>query len=371
MTNPAKNESIPSVWQGKTMLVMAGGTGGHIYPAMACAQSVIQQGGRVVWLGTRRGLESELVPKAGIPIEYIDIAGLRGNGVLGWLKAPFRILKAVGQAVQVMNRIKPDVVLGMGGFVTGPGGVATKAKRIPLVIHEQNAIPGMTNKLLARIADRVLEAFPNTFDRADDTTGNPVRSDVNALSSPDDRGVGQRESTKVLVVGGSLGAVAINQIVPAALEQVKQQGLPVSVLHQCGKKNLEQTEKRYQDTTLEAQVVPFIDDMAAAYQSADLVICRSGALTVSELMNVGVGSVLIPFPHAVDDHQTANAGYLERVDAGVICQQQDLTAEKLSQLLAGLIKEHKLPVMAKNAWQSRKTDATERVLSHCQELINV
>ncbi|MFC3153538.1 undecaprenyldiphospho-muramoylpentapeptide beta-N-acetylglucosaminyltransferase [Litoribrevibacter euphylliae] len=360
-----------SEWSGKTMLVMAGGTGGHIYPAMACAHEVLAKGGRVVWLGTRAGLESELVPKAGIDIEYIDIAGLRGNGLLGWLKAPFRILKAIGQALKVMSSVKPDVVLGMGGFVTGPGGVAAKAKGVPLVIHEQNAIPGMTNKLLARIADRVLEAFPNTFTHADDATGNPVRADLNAISSPEERHLGQKETNHILVVGGSLGAVAINNMVPQALELLHQQGVSVKVLHQSGKRNLEETRGLYQNTSVDAEVVPFIDDMAAAYQQADLVICRSGALTVSELMNVGVPAILVPFPFAVDDHQTANAGYLEKVNAGIICQQRDMNSEQLSQVILDLIKSKKLPVMANNAWQNRKTDATQRVLSHCQELVNV
>ncbi|GLQ33255.1 undecaprenyldiphospho-muramoylpentapeptide beta-N-acetylglucosaminyltransferase [Litoribrevibacter albus] len=358
-------------WSGKTMLVMAGGTGGHIYPAMACANEVIKQGGQVVWLGTKKGLESEIVPKSGIPIEYIDIAGLRGNGLLGWLKAPFRIMKAIGQASQVIARVKPDVVLGMGGFVTGPGGVAAKAKGVPLVIHEQNAIPGMTNKLLARISDRVLEAFPNTFAHANDTTGNPVRSDLNELPAPEQRKVGQREVVHVLVVGGSLGAVAINNMVPVALERLRKQGVQFTVVHQCGRKNVEQTEAAYKETSVDVSVQPFIEDMARAYRDADLVICRSGALTVSELMNVGVPSVLVPFPFAVDDHQTANAKYLEEVQAGIICQQEEMDPEQLSQLLADLIQNNKLPVMANNAWQSRKIDATERVLSHCQELVNV
>lgn len=365
------NSQNKDVWTGKTMMVMAGGTGGHIYPALACAHEVLAQGGRVVWLGTRVGLESEIVPNAGIDIEYIDIAGLRGNGLLGWLKAPFRILKAIGQALKVISKVKPDVVLGMGGFVTGPGGVAAKAKRIPLVIHEQNAIPGMTNKLLARIADSVLEAFPNTFVQADATTGNPVRADVNALLSPEERLLGQKKTTQILVVGGSLGAVAINQLVPQAVELLHSRGVSVKVLHQCGKRNLEETQRLYRETTVDAEVVPFIENMAAAYQEADLVICRSGALTVSELMNVGVPSILVPFPFAVDDHQTANARYLEKVNAGLICQQKDMSSEQLSQVILDLIENKKLPVMANNAWQHRKTDATQRVLSHCQELVNV
>jgi len=356
-------------WSGKTMLVMAGGTGGHIYPALACAQKVLDNGGNVVWLGTRRGLESDIIPKTGIDIQYIDIAGLRGNGALGWIKAPFRILKAVGQAVQVIKKVKPDVVLGMGGFVTGPGGVAAKAQRVPLVIHEQNAIPGLTNKLLARIADRVLEAFPNTFGHADEATGNPVREDL-VFESPQHRKTEQSE-TNLLVVGGSLGAVAINKLMPETLSLMKAKGLTTQVVHQTGKKNLEETQRLYQDQGIEAEVVPYIENMANAYQQADLVICRAGALTVSELMSVGVGSILVPFPFAVDDHQTANAGYLEKVGAGIICQQRDTSAETLSQLLSDLIEQNKLPTMAMNAWQSRKTDATDRVLSHCQELMNV
>jgi UDP-N-acetylglucosamine--N-acetylmuramyl-(pentapeptide) pyrophosphoryl-undecaprenol N-acetylglucosamine transferase len=360
-----------SGWAGKTLLVMAGGTGGHIYPALACAQQVIAEGGEVYWLGTRKGLEAEIIPRAGIPIKYIDIAGLRGNGTLGWLKAPFRILKAIGQAVRIISDVKPDVVLGMGGFVTGPGGVAARAKGIPLVIHEQNAIPGLTNKLLARISNRVLEAFPGTFECANESTGNPVRADLIFSDGPSERGVGESTDTRILVVGGSLGAVAINKLVPEALEVLKRNGLLFKVTHQTGKKNLEQTRGFYSACNVEADVVPYIENMSDAYRAADLVICRAGALTVSELMSVGVGSILVPFPYAVDDHQTKNAGYLVSVGAGVICQQRDTDAEKFSLLIEELIKNKNLSVMAKKAWQSRKVDATDRVLGHCQELMNV
>lgn len=358
-------------WSGKTLLVMAGGTGGHIYPALACAQRVIEQGGRVCWLGTKRGLESQIVPAAGINIEYIDIAGLRGNGVLGWLKAPFRILKAIGQAMQVMSRVKPDVVLGMGGFVTGPGGVAARAKGIPLVIHEQNAIPGLTNKLLARISNRVLEAFPDTFESADACTGNPIREELICDQSPEQRKVGQQGTVSILVVGGSLGAVAMNRMVPAALADLMRKGIPFQVLHQTGKKNLEETQHLYRELDISAEVVPYIEDMKTAYLNADLVICRSGALTVSELMSVGVGSVLVPFPFAVDDHQTANAKYIEDVAGGVICQQGSTSPEALSALLSSFIEQDRLLMMATNAWNNRKTEAAGLVLNHCQELINV
>ena len=232
-------------WSGKTLLVMAGGTGGHIYPALACAQLVLAQGGSVHWLGTKKGLEAEIVPAEGFDISFIDISGLRGNGVLGWLKAPFRILKAIGQALQIYSKVKPDVVLGMGGFVTGPGGIAAKAKGIPLVIHEQNAIPGMTYKLLARISNRVLEAFPKTFEFASDCTGNPIRKDLICDTSPSSRGVGARAQINILIVGGSLGAVAINKLVPDALVDLVDKGVQLSVLHQTGKLSLGDTIELY------------------------------------------------------------------------------------------------------------------------------
>jgi UDP-N-acetylglucosamine--N-acetylmuramyl-(pentapeptide) pyrophosphoryl-undecaprenol N-acetylglucosamine transferase len=360
-----------SQWQGKTLMVMAGGTGGHIYPAMACAKQVLAEGGQVCWLGTRRGLESSIVPEAGLPIEYLDIAGLRGNGLLGWLKAPFRIIKAVGQAISIYRRIKPDMVLGMGGFVTGPGGVAAKALSIPLVIHEQNAIPGLTNKLLSRIATRVLEAFPNSIASADECTGNPIRQDIIDVDAPSQRPSFNPKTPKILVVGGSLGALAINQVMPEVVKSLVAQGIDCQVKHQTGKHSYEQTVADYQDKDITAEVMPFIKDMKSAYTWADIVICRSGALTVSEIMSVGVASILVPYPHAVDDHQTENAGYLERINAGEIIQQTALDAAALTSKLAELINTNKLPEMAEKAWQARRTDATERVLFHCLESSNV
>jgi len=312
-------------------LIMAGGTGGHVFPALALARVLREQAIEVVWLGTRRGLEARIVPAEPLPIEWLTIAGLRGKGALALLAAPFRLAAALFQACRVMSRHRPFVVVGLGGFVTGPGGIAAWLTRRPLVIHEQNAIAGFTNRVLAHFARDVLEAFPGSFGagvRAR-TVGNPVRREITSTAPPAERFAARSGPLRILVVGGSQGAVRLNTIVPLALAAVAAR-LPIEVRHQAGSRWQDAAESSYAGARVPAQVVPFIEDMAAAYGWADLVICRSGALTISELAAAGVGAILVPFPAAVDDHQTANARHLVNAGAAVLIQERELTADRLA-----------------------------------------
>jgi len=312
-------------------LIMAGGTGGHVFPALALARRLREQAIEVVWLGTRRGLEARIVPAEPLPIEWLTVGGLRGKGLTTLLAAPFRVGAALVQACRVMWRHRPFVVVGLGGFVTGPGGIAAWITRRPLVIHEQNAIAGFTNRVLAHFAREVLEAFPGSFGpgvRAR-TIGNPVRREITSTASPTERFTARSGPLRVLVVGGSQGAVRLNTIVPLALAAVSQR-VPIEVRHQAGSRWQEAAERSYAGAGVPAQVMPFIEDMAAAYAWADLVICRAGALTISELAAAGVGAILVPFPAAVDDHQTANARYLVNAGAAVLLDERELTAERLA-----------------------------------------
>lgn len=351
------------------ILIMAGGTGGHVFPALAVANKLQAQGVDVAWLGTQRGLESRVVPAANIPLHTIPISGLRGNGVLGWLLAPFRIAYAILIAMGIVHKFKPGAVLGMGGFVTGPGGIASWLLRRPLLVHEQNAIAGLTNKLLARFACTVMEAFPSAFsDRfAPVQTGNPVREDIAALDSPEQRLAERGDSIHVLVVGGSLGAQALNQNVPAAIEKLDAQQRP-QVWHQTGKAMLGQTRSDYEAKSIAARVDAFIDDMAEAYAWADVVICRAGALTIAELAAAGVASILVPYPHAVDDHQTANARFLEQASAAVLLPQSELNATVLADLLKDFMtNRERLLNMAVAARQQARVSATDDVAKLCMQ----
>lgn len=311
------------------VLMMAGGTGGHVFPALAVAKELQQQGAVIHWLGTESGIEAELVPDAGIALHYLAIKGLRGKGLLGLLKAPFKIIKATLQAKKIITEIKPHVVVGFGGYVTGPGGVAAKIAGIPLVIHEQNAIAGLTNKLLAKLSDSVMQAFPNTLKNAR-TVGNPVRESVTVLPAPATRINIDSKELNVLVIGGSLGAVALNNKVLEAMQSLPLVARP-HLWHQVGKHNIEAMQAAYQSAGVEAKVVAFIDDVATAYQWADLVVCRAGALTVAEVAAAGCAALFVPFPFAVDDHQTANANYLVKENAALMIQQAELSATELSQ----------------------------------------
>lgn len=331
----------------KTVMVMAGGTGGHVFPALAVADELKQQGYDIHWLGTAAGIEAELVPKSGYPLHCINVTGLRGKGKLALLAAPWKIIKAIYQAVQFMRIVRPSAVLGLGGFATGPGGIAAKLLGVPLLIHEQNAFPGMTNRLLKPLANVVMQAFPNTFKGSKNlarlfTTGNPVRANIVALGCAEKEGgdnFEKKEKLNVLVVGGSLGAVALNKAVVDALSLMVKEHLAhnlaenylPNIWHQVGKKNIDAVQQSYAEKGLQgkAKVVAFIDDMAVAYDWADIVVCRSGALTVSELACAGKAAIFVPFPYAVDDHQTANAQILVKAGAAEIKQQKELTAEWL------------------------------------------
>jgi UDP-N-acetylglucosamine--N-acetylmuramyl-(pentapeptide) pyrophosphoryl-undecaprenol N-acetylglucosamine transferase len=348
------------------VMIMAGGTGGHVFPALAVAAELRERGAEVFWLGTRQGLEAKLVPAAGISMEWVSVSGLRGKGAMAWLLAPWRLLWAALQVLAVMLRQRPVVVLGMGGFVTGPGGVVTWLLRKPLVIHEQNAIAGLTNRLLAPLAQRVLEAFPGTFHGKHVThTGNPVRRVIADLPVPEQRFAARSGVLRLLVLGGSLGARALNEVVPAALAQLSSRP---EVWHQTGSRNLDETLEHYRAAAVTARVEPFIDDMAAAYGWADLVVCRAGALTVAELAAAGVGAVLVPYPHAVDDHQTRNAAYLSDAGAAVVIQQAELTRERLRELWTSLADRSRLLAMAQAARGLAQPQAAATVAALCWEV---
>lgn len=350
------------------VLIMAGGTGGHVFPALACAREFQARGYSVHWLGTPRGIENELVPQADLPLHLIDVSGLRGKGKLSLLKAPFQLLRALLQARRIVRELQPVCVLGMGGYVTGPGGLAARMAGVPLVIHEQNAVAGTANRLLAHIAARICEAFPNTFKVSDRrrTTGNPVREEL-FLETPREPLVGRKP--KLLVLGGSLGAEPLNKLLPAALAKVAADVRP-QVFHQAGKQHAEITAERYRDAAVEAEVAPFIKDMARAYGWADLVVCRAGALTVSELAAAGLPSFLVPLPHAIDDHQSRNAEYLAKEGAAVLLPQHATDAGELAaQLTEVLMHLEKLNVMGATARRLAKPDATRTVVDICQEVI--
>lgn len=354
----------------KIALIMAGGTGGHVFPALATAEKLQAQGVHVEWLGSRHGIEADLVPAAGLKLHSIEVRGLRGKGKLSLLLAPFKLLIALWQALSVVRSVKPDVVLGMGGFASGPGGLAAWLLRLPLIIHEQNAVAGMTNKALSKLAKKVLEAFQGAFKSGlvTQTVGNPVRGSILNLPEPTERFSGREGPLRLLVVGGSLGAKAINDLLPEVLADLPQEQRP-EVWHQAGKRNIEETQQRYEalDVT-ECKVVAFIDDMAEAYSWADVVLCRAGALTVSELSNAGVASVLVPFPYAVDDHQTKNANYLAERDAAILIQQSDLNKEMLTALLTEQLNQREtLMEMANKALSLGKPEASDVVANVCLE----
>lgn len=356
----------------KRVVIMAGGTGGHVFPALAVADELRARGVEVSWIGTEKGMESDVVPAAGLEIDWISMSGIRGKGVLGWLKAPMLILKAVSEAKAIMKKRQPDAVLGMGGFAAGPGGVAAWLTGAPLIIHEQNSIAGMTNKLLSRFARKVLIAFPGAFSgRKVIDVGNPLRGPIVELEAPEKRFAGRSGALRVLVIGGSLGAVALNKTLPQTIALL-QGKMSLDVWHQTGKRNLDETLQFYADAGAQGKVVPFIENMAEAYAWADIVVCRSGALTVAELAAAGVGSVLVPYPHAVDDHQTTNADYLVKNGAAVCIQQNDVKAETLAALFEEFAADRdRLLNMAKAARELARPDATRVVADMCLEVANV
>ena len=349
------------------VLIMAAGTGGHVFPALAVAEQLRASGVQVHWLATPAGMEHRLVKPSGIPIYPINIQGIRGNGIQRLLLAPFKILAATAAAIRLMRSLKIDAVAGFGGYVAGPGGLAARVLGIPLVIHEQNAVAGMTNTQLARIARKVLQAFPETFTQSDkvSTTGNPVRQAIVEVAPPAQRYAGRTGAFQILVIGGSLGAQALNQQIPAALALVQQ---PIQVKHQCGQAQLEATQQAYvhaqqANPQLSVEVLPFVQDMATAYAQADLIICRAGALTVTEVATVGIAAIFIPLPSAVDDHQTVNAGYLVEAGAALLCPQASLSAEGLAATLRGLLNRNRLLDMAEKSRAKAQPSATAQVVA--------
>jgi len=357
----------------RPILVMAGGTGGHVYPALAVARALQRESQEVVWLGTQRGLESRVVPEAGIDIEWISVKGLRRKGVLALMIAPIQMTWALLQALAVILRRRPAAVLGMGGFVSGPGGVAAWLMRRPLVIHEQNAAAGLTNRLLARLARVVLQAFPGSFNSSADveTVGNPVREDIAAVPEPGARYPGREGPLRLLVLGGSQGALALNRTVPAALSLLPEEIRPV-VRHQCGERTIETARNAYDSSGIDVELTPFIDDMALAYAWADLVVCRAGALTVAELSAVGLPALFVPYPSAVDDHQTANARPMVEADAAAIIQESELSDQSLSELLrAWLCERSVLQSRAAKARALSTPESVNRITNICLELAGV
>ncbi|MCZ8130655.1 MAG: undecaprenyldiphospho-muramoylpentapeptide beta-N-acetylglucosaminyltransferase [Steroidobacteraceae bacterium] len=351
----------------KRVLIMAGGTGGHVFPALAVARVLQSRGCAVAWLGTQAGIEARLVPAAGIPVEWVRVGGLRGKGLVTLAAAPFKLFRALADALAAVKRVQPDVVLGLGGFVAGPGGLAAWLTRRPLVIHEQNAIAGFTNRVLARFARTVACAFPNAFGAGTGAvvTGNPVRTEIESLPPPAARAA-THSRARLLVFGGSQGAAAINRLVPAALALLPPRERP-EVLHQTGRNRRDEVAKAYAAAGIEADVREFIDDMAGAYAWADAAVCRSGALTVAELAAAGLPSLLVPFPAAVDDHQTANARFLASRGAAVLLPEATLTAERLAQELQGVVGHdpRRRAAMAEAARAAAHPGAAERLADLC------
>ena len=361
-------------------MVMAGGTGGHVYPALAVAEELRTRGWAVFWLGTKTGLEARIVPKTGIDMVWVSMSGLRGNGMLRWVLLPFTLLLAFWQSMRAILRRRPDVVLGMGGYTAFPGGMMASLLHRPVVIHEQNSVAGLTNRVLACLAERVLIAFPQAFhgnkDRpipcrkvASEWVGNPVRANITQLAHESGQAAGHSGRLRLLVVGGSLGAAALNDLVPRALALLPADKRP-TVMHQSGRQHIETLQANYAKAGVDAEVRDYIEDMAQAYRDCDFAVCRAGAMTVAELACAGVPAVLVPFPFAVDDHQTGNAEFLSREGAGWLMPQKELTAEKLAALIAGLDRPC-LAAMSVKARSLAKPDATRRIADICEALAGV
>lgn len=348
----------------KVALIMAGGTGGHIFPGLAVAQALREQGWRVHWLGVPDSMESRLVPPQGFPLEAIQFSGVRGKGVKTLALLPLRLLKAFWQALAVVRRVQPDVLVGFGGYITFPGGMMGVLAGKKLVLHEQNSVAGTANKVLASVADRVFEAFPNALAKAQ-WVGNPLREAFLHQPDPATRFEGRSGPLKILVVGGSLGAKALNDVVPQALALIPEEVRP-RVLHQSGAKQIDALRANYEAAGVQAELTPFIEDTAQAFADADLVICRAGASTVTELAAVGAAAIYVPFPHAVDDHQTSNAQFIVDAGGGWLMQQPALSAQKLAEMLQNMQRSTLLNVALK-AKTMQKTDATREVVAACEE----
>ena len=347
----------------RTILVMAGGTGGHIFPGLAVAGEMRAAGWDVVWMGNRGGMEERLVPQHGYRTAWIRARAARGKGLLAKLLLPTNLLFSFWESAREIRRIRPDVVLGLGGYVAFPGGMMASLLNRPLALHEQNAIAGLTNRVLAKVADKVMVAFPGAIPGGE-WTGNPVRAEIASLDTPEERFKGRRGPLRILVVGGSLGAQALNEALPKAISMIEERPI---VVHQSGEKHLDVLKTNYGAAGVQGELVAFIDDMARRYAAADLVICRAGAVTVAELSAGGLASVLVPFPHAVDDHQTANARFLADRGAAILLPQSELTPQRLAALI-GSLDRTKLLEMAKKARALGKPDAAKVVARRCMEL---
>jgi UDP-N-acetylglucosamine--N-acetylmuramyl-(pentapeptide) pyrophosphoryl-undecaprenol N-acetylglucosamine transferase len=348
----------------KTILVMAGGTGGHIFPALAVAHQLRDAGWRVVWLGNPEGMEAKLVPQHGFEMVNLQFAALRGKGLVRKLLLPLNLLRGFWQALKAIRQIRPDVVLGMGGYITFPGGMMAALTGVPLVLHEQNSVAGLANKVLAGVADRILTGFPEVFAKGA-WVGNPVRPEIARIAPPAERLAERSGALHVLVIGGSLGAQALNEMVPQGMALLGEADQP-QIVHQAGEKHLEALKANYAAVGVQAHCVSFIEDMAGAYEWADLVICRAGALTVAELAAAGVASILVPFPHAVDDHQTGNAKFLVHAGGAFLLPQTELTPEAIA-----LIRNYsrgQLLEMSEKARSLAKPAATEEVATICAEI---
>ncbi len=343
----------------KTFMVMAGGTGGHIFPALAVAQELQAQGHRIVWLGSEGAMETRLVPQYNIPLETLSIKGIRGNGIKRKLLLPFTLVKTIAAARRIIRRYNVDAVIGFGGFVSFPGGIAARLCGLPLIVHEQNAIAGLSNKVLSHFASQVMYAFPQVFTNQNGLVGNPVRADIASLTPPAQRFAGRQGVLNILVVGGSLGADILNKVVPQAMALLPESQRP-NLLHQSGRNKLAQLQHQYAECGVKAECVEFITDMVSAYREADLVICRAGALTIAELTAAGLGAILVPYPHAVDDHQTANAQYMVKDGAAVLMPQTSLNAQSLQTVLADLSREQCLQ-MAEKARALAQPDSVAKV----------
>lgn len=356
----------------KRVLILAGGTGGHVFPGLSVANYLRAKGIGVDWLGTRQGLEAHLVPAADFPLHFVTIGGVRGKGIKTLLLAPIKITQAILQSRRIIKEINPDVILGMGGFVSGPGGVAAWLSKCPLIIHEQNAKAGFTNKALAVMAKKILEGFPDAFPETAKviTTGNPVRSEIANLAPPQERFKLKHSPFRLLVLGGSLGAQSLNEIVPKALAKLNENERP-AVFHQTGDKHFELAKKYYESMQIQVELKPFIQDMAGAYSWADVVLCRAGALTVAELCTAGLGAIFVPFPYAVDDHQTANADFMVRNNAALCIQQSELTDSRLADIVRQLSKSpDNCFEMAQAAYRLRNVGVLENIFNILCDAIN-
>ena len=349
----------------KTALIMAGGTGGHIFPGLAVAEELRTRGWRVHWLGAPGSMESRIVPTHGFPLELIDFGGVRGKGIVTLALLPLRLLRAFWQALQVVRRVKPDVVVGLGGYITFPGGMMGVLWGKPLVLHEQNSVAGMANKVLAGVADRVFTAFPEVFPKGQ-WVGNPLRAAFTRQPGPAERFASRTGPLRLLVVGGSLGARALNEMVPKAIALIPADRRPL-VVHQSGATQIESLRANYTAAGVDAELTPFIEDTASAFAAADMIVCRAGASTVTEIAAVGAAAVFVPFPSAVDDHQTTNAQFLVDAGGGWLVQQRDLTAEMLADMLLNT-ERSTLMEKALHAKKMQKINATREVVTACEEL---